>query len=219
MAPAAVLFDLDGTLVDSERDNVESVVLAVRRLGVEIDDDDRRFIVGHSWNEIYARMVARYALRVAMPELIASAVDEKRVLLAHKGHTPLPGALEAVRRLGKRSRLAVVSGASRVEVRDAVEALGLIPAFDFLLGAEDYGRGKPHPEPYQSAMERFGVLPGACLVIEDAEPGVISGRAAGARVIGVQAGNFSRYDLSAADVVVDTLDQVTDELCDRLIGR
>ncbi|MEO8214870.1 MAG: HAD hydrolase-like protein, partial [Myxococcales bacterium] len=52
--PAAILFDLDGTLVDSERANVESVVLACRRLGVTLSEEERRFIIGHSWNEIHA---------------------------------------------------------------------------------------------------------------------------------------------------------------------
>ncbi len=217
MPPAAVLFDLDGTLVDSERENVESVVLAVRRLGVELDGEDRRFIVGHSWNEIHGRLVARHGIARPMAEIIAWAVGEKRRLVAVRGYPPLPGALEAVRRLGQRSPLAVVSGASRVEVREAVESLGLAGAFRFLLAAEDYSRGKPDPEPYAMAMQRLGAPPAACIVIEDAEPGILSARAAGARVVGVCAGNFSGYDLSAADVVVDTLDEVSDDLCDRLL--
>ncbi len=54
--PAAVLFDLDGTLVNSEPLNVESVVLAVRHLGRELDADDKQFVIGHSWNEIHARI-------------------------------------------------------------------------------------------------------------------------------------------------------------------
>lgn len=219
MPPAAFLFDLDGTLVDSERDNVESVVRAVRRLGPELDPEDRHFIVGHSWNEIHARLVARHGIAVPMAELIGWAVEEKRAIMAARGYTPLPGAVEAVARLGRRAPLAVVSGASRVEVREAVESLGLTAAFRFLMGAEDYGRGKPHPEPYATAMERLGVRPEACIVIEDAEPGIRSGCAAGARVIGVRAGNFSGYDLSAAHVVVETLHDVTDELCDRLVER
>ena len=83
-----------------------------------------------------------------------------------------------------------------------------------MLGAEDYTRGKPAPEPYALAhgapgrRRRRGAI-----AIEDATPGILSARAAGARVIGVRAGNFAGYDLSAADVVVDTLDEVTDELC------
>ena len=71
-APAAYLFDMDGTLVDSERANVESVVLACRRLGVELSDDVRLLIVGHSWNEIYARISATTGIDVGMDALIAS---------------------------------------------------------------------------------------------------------------------------------------------------
>jgi beta-phosphoglucomutase len=217
MAPQAFLFDLDGTLVDTERDNVESVVLAVRKLGAELDDEERRFVVGHSWNEIHARIARRHGLTVTMDELIASAVDEKRRLMAQKGFTALPGAIEAVRRFGRRAPLAVVSGASRVEVADAIDGLGLREHFRFLLGAEDYKRGKPDPEPYRTAMDRLGVTAGRCIVLEDAQPGIQAARAAGAKVVGIQAGNFVGYDLSAAHVLVNTLDEVTDELCDRLL--
>ena len=216
-APAAVLFDLDGTLVHSEPVNVESVVLAVRRWGAELDDETRQFVVGHSWNEIHQRIVGRFALPVDMDTLIAVAVEEKRALVRESGLPVLPGAVEAVKRLGSRSRLAVVSGASRVEVEEAIDGLGLRSDFVFLLGAEDYQRGKPDPEPYRLAMERLGVPPAACLVIEDATPGILAGRAAGARVIAVRAGNFSGYDLSPADVVVDTLHEVTHDLCSRLL--
>ena len=75
MPLAAVLFDLDGTLVDSERDNVESVVLAARRWGRELDAEDRQFIVGHSWNEIHARIVRRHGIDVTRDVLIAAAED------------------------------------------------------------------------------------------------------------------------------------------------
>jgi HAD superfamily hydrolase (TIGR01509 family) len=215
--PAAVLFDLDGTLVHSEPVNVESVVLAVRRWRCELDAEDRHFVVGHSWNEIHQRIVRRHGLPVDMDTLIAVAVEEKRALVQKSGLPVLPGAREAVQRLGSRSPLAVVSGASRVEVQEAIDGLALRAHFAFLLGAEDYQRGKPDPEPYRLAMQRLQVPPASCIVIEDATPGILSGRAAGARVIAVRAGNFSGYDLSPADVVVDTLDEVTHELCALLI--
>jgi HAD superfamily hydrolase (TIGR01509 family) len=216
-APAAVLFDLDGTLVHSEPVNVQSVVLAVRRWGAELDAEDRLFVVGHSWNEIHQRIVQRHGLPVDMDTLIVAAVDEKRALVRETGLPVLPGAVEAVHRLGSRSPLAVVSGASRVEVEEAIDGLGLREHFQFLLGAEDYQRGKPDPEPYRRAIERLAVPARGCLVIEDATPGILSGRAAGARVIAVRAGNFAGYDLSPADAVVDTLEEVTHDLCARLL--
>jgi HAD superfamily hydrolase (TIGR01509 family) len=217
-APEAILFDLDGTLVDSERENVESVVLAVRRLGGEMTAAERAFVIGHSWNEIHAMVAGNHRLTISMPDLIASAVDEKRGLLAATGYRALPGAVATVRRLAARSRMAVVSGASRVEVQDALTSLGVSALFQIILGAEDYARGKPEPDSYALAMRHLQVMPVRCIAIEDATPGILSARAAGARVIAVRAGNFAGYDLSPADVVVDTLDDVTDALCDQLIG-
>ena len=64
--PDAFLFDLDGTLVDSERANVESVVLAVRRYGAELTEEERGFVIGHSWNEIYKMIARNHALTVPM---------------------------------------------------------------------------------------------------------------------------------------------------------
>ena len=219
-APAAVLFDLDGTLVDSERENVESVVLACRQLGAELSEDERRFVIGHSWNEIHALLTRNHGLTIAMTDLIARAVDEKRSLLAKGGHRALPAAVETVRRFAARCPIAIASGASRVEVRDAIEGIGVASYFRVALGAEDYARGKPEPDAYLMAMDLLGVRAAAhrCIVIEDAEPGILAGRAAGARVIAVRVGNFVGYDLRAADVVVDTLADVTDELCARLIA-
>jgi HAD superfamily hydrolase (TIGR01509 family) len=190
----------------------------VRRWGRELDAQDRQFVVGHSWNEIHRRIARDHQLEISMDELIAAAVEEKRALVAASGLPVLPGAVEAVRRLGSRSPMAVVSGASRVEVFEAIDQLGLREAFEFLLGAEDYQKGKPDPEPYRSAIERLGVPAAACVVIEDATPGILSGRAAGARVVAVRAGNFTGYDLSPADAVVDTLDQVTHDLLSGLIA-
>jgi HAD superfamily hydrolase (TIGR01509 family) len=212
----AVLFDLDGTLVDTERENVESVVLAARRWKVELGADMRTFIVGHSWNEIHARIQREYGLHVEMGVLIAAAVEEKRVLFAKQGYQALPGALALVRRLRGRVGLAVVSGSSRVEVHETIAGIGLTECFQHLLGAEDYSRGKPQPEGYQSAMRLLGVAPGACIVIEDAEPGILAGKAAQAHVIAVRQGNFMGYDQSAADIIVDTLEQVSDDLLEKL---
>lgn len=217
-APDAILFDLDGTLVDSERENIESVVLAARRYGAELTDDERGFVIGHSWNEIHALVARNHRLTVSMPEMIAAAVDEKRALLAAGGYRALPGAVATVRRLAQASKMALVSGASRVEVLDALAGLGITALFQVVLGAEDYPRGKPAPDSYAMAMAQLQVAPARSIAIEDATPGILSAQAAGARVIGVRAGNFAGYDLNAADAVVDTLDDVTDELCARLVA-
>jgi HAD superfamily hydrolase (TIGR01509 family) len=217
-APDAFLFDLDGTLVDSERENIESVVLAVRRHGAELSTEERGFIIGHSWNEIYALIARNHSLPVTMPQLIVEAVEEKRELMAGVGHRALPGAVAAVKRFARASKLAVVSGASTSEVKDALAGIGVTEYFPLVIAAEDYTHGKPAPEPYTQAITRLGVSAGRSIAIEDATPGILSARAAGARVIAVRAGNFAGYDLSPADLVVDTLDDVTDEVVAGLLA-
>ncbi len=216
--PDAFLFDLDGTLVDSERENVESVVLAVRRYGAELSAEERGFVIGHSWNEIYALIAGNHGLTASMREVIDAAVDEKQALIAKGGHRALPGAVATVRRLARRSKMAVVSGASRREVFDALAGIGLSAEFPLVVAAEDYTHGKPSPEPYAQALTRLGADPARSIAIEDATPGILSARGAGMRVIGVRAGNFAGYDLSPADVVVETLEEVTDELCAGLVA-
>ena len=124
-APDAFLFDLDGTLVDSERENIESVVLALRRHGAEMSAEERQFVIGHSWNEIYGMVARNHSLPLTMTQLIAEAVDEKRKLLAVSGHRALPGAVSAVKRFALTSKLAVVTGASTAEARDSIAGRGL----------------------------------------------------------------------------------------------
>ena len=217
-APDAYLFDLDGTLVDSERENIESVVLAARQHGAELSAEERKFIIGHSWNEIYEMITRNHSLSVPMPRLIAEAVEEKRALIAASGLRALPGALSAVRRFARTSKLAVVTGSSTAEARDSLVGIGISDHVAVLVAAEDYTHGKPAAEPYAQAIARLGVRAERSIAVEDATPGILSARAAGARVIAVRAGNFAGYDLSPADVVVDTLDDVTDDLVARLLA-
>jgi HAD superfamily hydrolase (TIGR01509 family) len=216
-AAEAFLFDLDGTLVDSERENIESVTLAARRHGAELSEEERRFVIGHSWNEIYGLIARNHGLAVPMTQLIAEAVEEKRALVARAGFRALPGAVAAVKRFARTSKLAVVTGASTAEAKDAIAGIGIAGDIAVLVAAEDYARGKPAPDPYAQAIERLGVRAAWSIAIEDATPGILSARAAGARVIAVRAGNFVGYDLSPADVVVDTLDDVTDDLVKGLL--
>jgi HAD superfamily hydrolase (TIGR01509 family) len=193
-------------------------VLAVRRYGKELTTDECSFVVGHSWNEIHAMIARNHGLAVDMDTLIAQAVEEKRAIVAATGLRTLPGVPTVVERLARSSKLAVVTGASIAEAIDALVGAGIAGYFPVVVAAEDYTHGKPSPEPYLQAMERLGVSAHRSIAIEDATPGILSARAAGARVIAVRAGNFAGHDLTPADVVVDTLDDVTDELITRLLA-
>src|SRR5262245_37447081 len=142
----AVFFDLDGTLADTERQNAEAIARVLGRQGRPLTDDERLFVVGHGWNEIYHHLVMRGGVTLGYEELMHLAALDRIGLVASEGLDVLPGAVEAVRRLGASHQTAVVSGSSRKEVEAVLQALGVLDCFPWFIGAEDTARGKPHPD-------------------------------------------------------------------------
>ncbi len=208
----AVLFDLDGTLVDSERQNAESVARALAAHGRRVTDEEREFIIGHGWNEIYHHLVSHGGIDWTLHELIARSAHEREKLVEAEGLDVLPGAVAAIDRFTRRYQSVVVSGSSRAEIELVLRSLGVRDRFPWFIAAEDTSRGKPYPDGYLLAAERLAIDPSECLVLEDSTAGVRAARAAGMRCVAIRAGNFAHQPQDEADRVVDTLDDVDDSL-------
>jgi HAD superfamily hydrolase (TIGR01509 family) len=220
MRVSALLFDLDGTLVDSERESAEAMARALESgQGIAIDELDRDFIVGRSWVEIFEQLRGRYAdLRWTRDELIAATAAKREEVFAESGLTILPGAREAVTRFAGR-KMAIVTGSSRVEMGQALDALGLAAHFALTIASEDVATSKPAPDGYLQAAAGLGVPPTECLVIEDSHAGIAAGLAANMGVVAVSVGNYANHDQSAAHAQITTLDELDEELFSRVMVR
>jgi HAD superfamily hydrolase (TIGR01509 family) len=208
----AVLFDLDGTLADTERQNAEAVARALERAGRPMTDEERLFVIGHGWREIYDHLHAHGGVALSFEELVQRATAEREALVVEHGLDVLPGAVALVRRVAARWPAALVSGSSRAEIAFCLRALGLDGCFPWFIGAEDTPRGKPNPDGYLMAAARLGVPPAGCVVLEDSAAGIAAAKAAGMRCIAVRAGNFAGQRQDHADRVVGTLEEVDDAL-------
>ncbi len=218
--PLAVLFDLDGTLVDCERESGEAMAwVLANEQGISVGQADRDFIVGRSWTAIYQHLQSCHpALTMPQEVLVAAVAKRRHVALAPRGLHVLPGACEAVQRFSHLGR-ALVTGSSTAEMQQALAALGLATPFDFTIASEDVSRSKPSPEGYLLAASQLGVPPESCVVIEDSLAGIAAGLAAKMTVVAVCAGNFAGQDQSGAHVQIETLDALTSALLSRAMVR
>jgi HAD superfamily hydrolase (TIGR01509 family) len=214
------LFDLDGTLVDSERETAEAMARALsRHHGIEIEQYDRDFIIGRSWLAIYDSLIQRYpAITWSRAEMIAKTAALREEVIAELGVTVMPGAREVLAWTRRAHKRGLVTGSSRVEVEQVLPHLGEHAAFDVIVAAEDVARSKPAPDGYHAALAALGLEAREVVVIEDSEAGITAGREAGCTVLAVRAGNFGGWKQDHAHRVIDTLDELTPSLVEAL-GR
>jgi HAD superfamily hydrolase (TIGR01509 family) len=219
LAMRGFLFDLDGTLVDSERETAEAMARALRDgHGIEIEAYDRDFIVGRSWVAIYDSLRGRYPqLAWSREEMVARTAMARDEVFAQHGVKVLPGVRDALGWTRGRPR-ALVTGSSRVEATQVLPWIGPEAAFEIIVASEDVSRSKPSPDGYLKAIGQLGLAPGACVVVEDSVAGIAAGRAAGCIVLAVRAGNFQGWDQSGAHRVIDTLEAFTEPLVDELFA-
>jgi sugar-phosphatase len=192
---SAILFDLDGVLVDSTRAVDREWREWAARKGV---DGDAIMAIAHGVRTIEV-------IRRVAPHLDAEA--EANAIENHeagdqRGVTVMPGAVDLVRSIPE-GRWGVVTSGSRLLARNRLRFCGL-PVPEVLVTSDDVVNGKPHPEPYLKGAELLGFVPGECLVLEDAPAGIEAARAAGMKVIGV-ASTYGAEKLEEANAVVGRL--------------
>ena len=209
-AVAAVIFDLDGVLVDSESAWGEIRERFTKREGGSWRREAVREMQGMSSTEWSRYMRDRLEVPLA-PEDISSRVADEVAGLYRERLPLLPGAIQAVRSLAARWPLAVASSANRGLIDLVVELAGLEDSFRATVSSEEVGRGKPAPDVYLEAARRLGVDPAECVAVEDSTNGIRSAHEAGMAVIAIPNRDFPPDDqaLELADRVLDSLAELT----------
>ena len=205
----AVVFDMDGLLLDTEVLWQRAERRLFERHGAEFTFEDKLVVMGTSaafTGEFFARRLGYAADKAAslihevselMHEELQSQVDAR------------PGAVELIERLRGRVPLGLASNSPRFLVDAALTSSGFTDAFDAVVTSDDVARHKPAPDLYLLACERLGVAPAETLALEDTASGIAAAKAAGLTCIAVP--QFAETDVSEADRVVDSLEELVVE--------
>ncbi|HEX2468294.1 MAG TPA: HAD family phosphatase [Solirubrobacterales bacterium] len=216
----AVIFDLDGVLLDSEAAWDKERRELVRERGGTWTETATRDMMGMSSPE-WARYLAE-RLGVDLEPAAISEQVAQRLLSRYREELPLVrGAVEAAERLAARWPLGLASSSNPEVIELVLSGSALGRHFAAWVSSEEVGRGKPAPDVYLEAARRLDVPPDDCVAIEDSENGIRSANSAGMRVIAVPDPEFpSDPDaLALADRVVESLDELTRDLVESLRGK
>jgi len=206
----AVVFDMDGLLLDTEILWHRAEVELFRRHDAAFTWDDKMAVIGTS----FAATSRYFAERLGRTPAEGDALVEEMLEIMHgelqRQVDGRPGAVELVDRLRGHTRLALASNSPRRLVDTALASARLVDAFEAIVTSDDVENPKPAPDLYLLACERLGVEPADALALEDSPSGVAAAKAAGLTCIAVP--QFAETDVSAADRVIDSLEELLAEL-------
>lgn len=203
----AVIFDMDGVLVDSERVWFQTTKAWLSGLTHQpFSEQEEASITGKSVPDIYRSLNERYALPISEQEFFATYMQlakdvymRRALLMPHARET-----LEAIRR--SKIALALASSSPHSWIGMTLSRFALAPYFSVIVSSEDVGfRGKPAPDIYVHAAKKLETAPAHCLAVEDSANGILSAKASGMIAIGYQTSHNQNQNLKTADAIITDL--------------
>lgn len=211
----AVLFDMDGVIIDSEPLHARAAVNALQKFGVSITTGFCYSFIGSTAKHMFEVIKEQWKLSVPLEALTAANEEAKRALLATEGYPAIPGIRELMAALHSDGyRIAIASSSPAEEISETVQRLQLEDFLQATVSGLQVPRPKPAPDIFLAAAEALLVSPSECLVIEDSTNGLCAAKAAGMPRLAFRNPNSGDQDLSLADYVTEGFEEITpDFLC------
>ncbi|WP_159349598.1 HAD family hydrolase [Roseomonas harenae] len=180
----AVIFDMDGLLLDTETLAMDALVTAGDALGYDMPREFCHLMIGAPADRCRALVVEKYGAEFPLARYFETQEEHLRALVDTGRMTMKKGVVELLDDLDRRGiRRAIATSSSRARTEHHLGLVGIAQRFAHIVTRDDVARGKPNPDPFLKAAELLGVAPAACLVLEDSYNGVRAAHAAGMRVI------------------------------------
>lgn len=216
----AVIFDMDGVIIDSEPLHHEVNKKIFNKLGINVSDEEYQSFIGTSNTYMWTILKEKHGLTESIDELNQLQLTENIDYLNNHQENPIPGILALLNLFKEYGLKIALASSSPIEyIKKVLENLGLEAYFDITISGESFERGKPYPDIFLHTAKVLGVNPEECVVIEDSQNGVKAARNAGMKIVGYQNVNSGNQDLSEADMVVNSLEKIGIEVFKELINK
>lgn len=199
----AVIFDMDGVIVESEYRNFLAKLEVLKPYNVSFDYDYYSKFPGNSNLIVWQQIIKDFSLDLSADYMHKIDLEKREELIKKEGHKQVKGAIDLVKRLSKKYILALASGSPEKIILDTVKYFDIEKYFKFIISGENIKRCKPAPDIFLITAKNLGVAPKNCAVIEDSHNGVLAAKSANMYCIGFENKNSGEQDLTAADIIVN----------------
>lgn len=207
---SAVIFDMDGVIVDSEPFHVQAEREVMKRYGFDVSEEELHCrYLGRTSKFMYQDLIDRYNLEVVDWRQLAEEKKSIFLPLLKSEVQLIEGVMDLIHFLHARGmKLAIASSSRLFFIRIVMERFGLDEFFDVVVSADDITHGKPHPEIFLEVSRKLNIKPDDCLVLEDAASGVAAAKSAGMSCLAFVPPGVLEQDLSKADYVFDSMERI-----------
>lgn len=216
----AIIFDMDGVIIDSEPQHARAALRVFKRLGAHTDYSYCSSFIGSSTEKMCEDAIKRFGLSTTVEELLKEMNMEKKLVLKEEGYVILPGIRELIKDLYHAGiRLAIASSSSPSEIENTVKSLGIKKYFTKLISCAHVDKPKPAPDSFLLALKELGVNAKETVVIEDSCFGAQAAKAAGITCVGFVNLHSGKQDLSMADVLLESFETIDHRFFTNVLSR
>ena len=211
----AVLFDMDGVIIDSEPQHARAAVLALKNFNINITIDYAYQFIGTTTYHMCKKIIEDFSLEATPEELLKANEEAKDQLTKAEGYVAIPYIVDLMKDLHSHGiKMMIASSSSKTSIQDVMRHLGIEDILDGYISGTSVAHPKPAPDIFLAAALQLGIAPSECLVIEDSYNGVTAAAAAGIPAIGYLNPNSGEQDLSKAVILIEGFDEVDYQFLD-----
>ncbi len=205
----AVLFDMDGVIIDSEPLHTKAFQDSMKQFGLDLTEDYLNQFIGRTDRYLVELLIKKFQLQQSVDTLLEAKNNKKRQYEKEIGYPPVPYVKELIMDLSANHvKLAIASSSPMEAIHETVKTLGLSDYFDQYISGMDLKHSKPAPDIFLKAADSLDVSPLECLVIEDSTHGIAAAKAANMTCIGFYNPHSGNQDLSKADIIVEGFEEI-----------